>query len=289
MGRRVIITGAAGFIGRVLCEHLASRGWDVWAGVRRDPDPMVRGVVKYVRLRLGGALPEKELREAEACVHLAWDQRARTLARGRATNVEGTRALVQAFAPAPGRPFLFVSSCSAHKGAQGIYGRTKLEAEALVLEAGGCVARPGLVIGHGGLFGRLALAAASWPMVPLVDGGGQLFQVIAVDDLAEGLLRVLEDAPRDVMILAGEERVALRALLEEAAAARGAKPRFVAVPSRLVAPVLRAAEALHLPLPVTSDNLRGLMDVPWQDPAASLEALGMGLKDAMEAVREMWA
>lgn len=285
----VLVTGAAGFIGRAVCAHFADKGWRIVAGVRRDPDPVIRQADRYARVALPDDLDEDAAAQADACVHLGWDLRARSLAQSRRVNVEGTRRLLEAFSPAAGRPFLFVSSCSAFEGAASVYGRTKLEAEAVAREAGGCVARPGLVIGHGGLYGRMARFVLRRGLAPVVDGGEQRLQAISVPDLVEGLLRTLEDNPREPMVLASDEPTTLRELLAETARAAGRpEPKFPSMPSGAALRLLALAEAVGLRLPATKDNLAGLLAEPWQDPEASLEALGLGVDPPLEAVRDLF-
>ncbi len=172
MGRRCLVTGASGFLGRALSRELARRGRVVRAAMRRPAEgPWTeRAGVDLA----AGTLPDGLLAGVDVVFHLAG--KVHDLAElapdedaYRAANVAGTRALLCAAAAAGVRRFVFMSSLAA-VGDTGDaladesvatppttpYGRTKLEAERLVLAVGErhgmhvCNLRPALVYGAGG-------------------------------------------------------------------------------------------------------------------------------------------
>ena len=76
--KRVVITGADGFVGRHLCREFAADGWQVFAFVRAESchRECLEGlanvqlvVCDYSRM---GSLQGSELQEPDAFVHLAW-------------------------------------------------------------------------------------------------------------------------------------------------------------------------------------------------------------------------
>ncbi len=103
--RRIVVTGATGFIGKPLCEHLRARGDEVIA--------LSRGT--GADLELQGPWMDK-LDGADGVVHLAgepldahrWDARVKQLIRD--SRVEGTRNLVLAIERARSRPRVLVSA-----------------------------------------------------------------------------------------------------------------------------------------------------------------------------------
>jgi hypothetical protein len=111
----VAITGATGFIGRALAEHLNALGYDCTALTRSPERARFAAPVRVSRM---GALPAG----TEAVIHFAgesvaalwtpWKRRAIL-----ASRVESTRALVTSMHAAPVRPRVFIVA-----SAVGIYG-----------------------------------------------------------------------------------------------------------------------------------------------------------------------
>ena len=119
--RRVLVTGASGFVGQPLCQALASRGSLVRSATRRIP--ATEGL-EHPRLAeqvpIGNITSTTDwtaaLRDVTTVVHLAarvhvmHDRAADPLADFRAVNVEGTRALAEQAVRHGVRRLVFVSS-----------------------------------------------------------------------------------------------------------------------------------------------------------------------------------
>jgi nucleoside-diphosphate-sugar epimerase len=148
---RVLVTGAAGFIGRALVSDLLAFGHDVTAVVR-NPATTRRwnGPVRVVAADIDGATDwQSALDGIEWIAHLAgiahqpFMEEAATAARYRAVNLDGTAALARAAASTGVRRLLFLSSVKVNGERTGqdpfterdvpapedIYGRTKWQAE----------------------------------------------------------------------------------------------------------------------------------------------------------------
>jgi nucleoside-diphosphate-sugar epimerase len=65
------------------------------------------------------------------------------------------------------------------------YGKTKLAIEKMLDPRKDLILKPGLVLGHGGLFGSILRMIRSLPILPLVDGGSQPLQAVDIEDLAK--------------------------------------------------------------------------------------------------------
>src|SRR3954469_4879267 len=179
MARRVLVTGATGFIGRYLVPYLRGSGWEVVALERRElaPDTPWRDALQGV----------------EAVVHLAAIAHERALACERSrdyeplwrVNVLGAARLAREAAAAGVRQLVFMSSIgvcgdetdgapfteASVPAPRSLYARSKLEAELALAEVAAASAmrvvalRPTLVYGpeNGGNFLRLLRAvAAGW-------------------------------------------------------------------------------------------------------------------------------
>ncbi len=212
VGRRVLVTGTSGLLGRAVAQLLFDRGhsvvtlqrravdapWDSLQGSVADPDVAARAV-----------------HGVDAIVHLAakvsftgaWDEFV-------ATNIVGTRQLIAAARHAGVRDFVFVSSPSvAHLGAsivgsgagaaspdfaRGHYARSKAAAEELALAEDSpalrvTAIRPHIVWGPGDtqLVERVVERARAGRL-PLLDGGRALIDTTYVDNAAEAIVRGLE-------------------------------------------------------------------------------------------------
>jgi len=127
---KVGITGARGRIGDKLIERLKEEN-EIFTFGRYDSDfPWALGVIPA---------PD-QLKELDVMIHLAWSLKDR--ARDFHLNVGGTLLLAQA-ARRSKIPFLFISSLAATSHSE--YGKSKAEAENLVLKESGNVIRFGLV------------------------------------------------------------------------------------------------------------------------------------------------
>lgn len=120
MNKQVLVTGAAGFVGRRLCPLLEGRGWTVLAGVRSAAAAAGSGLSRGRVVEIGN-LEEQEdwlrlLGGCRAVVHLAGrvhvmrDSAADPLARYLATNTEATRRLAEGAAEAGVSRFIMVST-----------------------------------------------------------------------------------------------------------------------------------------------------------------------------------
>lgn len=116
---KVLVTGASGFIGRLLCTRLVSAGWRVRGTLLRGESAasLADGVEPVVVEPLGPATSwEQPLQGIDAIIHLAArvhvmaDQASDPLTEYRLVNTEGTARLAGEAAKAGVKRLLFVSS-----------------------------------------------------------------------------------------------------------------------------------------------------------------------------------
>lgn len=288
MSEPVVVSGATGFLGTAVCRELAAHGFAVRA-LARDP---VAARDAHPELEwFSGALPDGvdpgAFAGAGALVHCAWETRLRRPGPSRTVNVDGSRRIF-GLARARGARIVFVSSLSAHEEAESLYGRTKLEVEGLIDPTRDAVVRPGTIIGEGGVFWRQAASIAALPVVPLFYGGEQRYQTVALDDVCEGIRRVLEQGLCGRFGLAELDPVRLRDVYAELANAVGKRPRFLRLPGGPVLLGLRLAETLGFRLPISSDNLLGLKRLRPFELAEDARRLGMRprtMRESMARIR----
>jgi dihydroflavonol-4-reductase len=217
---RALVTGASGFIGRRLVMELARRGHETACLVRPTSRtaPLRDLPVEFALGNLGD--PDSLARAVEGrdyVFHLAGVIQAVDGPAFETANVGGTRNLVDAcLRAAPGvKRFVYVSSIAAAGPSPpgralkeedeprpvSAYGRSKLAAERIVLEAGArmpvTIVRPPNVFGPGSKELDQAIGLLRIRLVPAFGDGGPRTSLIDVDDLVEALLLAAED-PRSV-------------------------------------------------------------------------------------------
>ena len=280
----IAVTGATGTIGRALSAFLGSRGYQVRALVRR-PDDGLRDLpnVSVWKCDLPDQIDAGALDGCAAVVHCAYVTRFRSVAQARRVNEEGMLRLLELSRAAGVPRFIFLSTTSAHAAARSYYGQSKFRLESALDPSRDLVVRPGLVISEsGGLFGRMVRsgpgrAGASW-VVPLFGGGTQPMQTIHIDDLTEGLRLALEQRSCGALTLASPERITVREFFEAVAAHRHRRARFIDVPPAPALAGLRVAEAFRIPLPISSENLLGLLSLTYMDPESDLHRIGLTVR-----------
>jgi nucleoside-diphosphate-sugar epimerase len=229
--QRIAVTGASGFIGRHLVEHLGARGTEVIA-VRRPFE--------------GGTLRDA-LRRADAVVHLAGVVSAVRERDYFSANVDGTRAIADA-ARASGVPMIHISSLAAAGPASpraprseddaaapiNAYGRSKLAGERVVAASDGLrwtILRPGVVYGPRDRALLPVFRLAEHGILPLVGRTDAAYTFIHVADLVRVITAAVDrPAQRDILFAGHPDPVTTRDLLEGVRATSSVRGRIVRIP-----------------------------------------------------------
>ena len=260
---KVAITGGRGYLGSILAKKFQTAGWETTLLVREMRE---KGEVAF---QLGNRITPEVLREHQAFVHCAYDFKPSSWAEIYQANILGSRFCFEAAIQAGVGRQVFVSSMSAYEGCCSMYGEAKLAVEQEFLPRGVFCVRPGLLWSDepGGMFGKLARAARTLPIIPLVDRGSQKLALSQVEDLAVGVVDYCQgsaESPLAAQITAYPELLTFRKILEHLAEQAGRNPRFFSVPGWAPLAGLRCAEFLKIPLPFKSDSLVSLLH---QDPS----------------------
>lgn len=265
----VLVTGAAGKLGAIICEALQADGWRVRALRHRRTPPV------YDELAEGSLEKIAELSAAskgvDAVLHLAAVTHARRAATYHDVNVRGTSNLVEAARAADVARLVFVSTRAISPDG-GAYSRSKSEAELIVTTSGlpYAIVRLPEVYGVGGAEGvdNVIERARTNRLIPLVAAGAAQVCPVHVDDVVQSLVRALEsrDALGKTYTLAGE-CMTLGAFTSACIEALRSTSSVVALPT----PGVRALGMLSrfLPLPIYPDQLSRLLA---PKPTVSLDA-----------------
>jgi dihydroflavonol-4-reductase len=266
------ITGATGFIGSAVARRLLAAGHHVRALVRDGSD--TRNLDGLDLERRHGDLRDRDslaraIDGCEAVFHLAADYRLWTPDRGAlyASNVDGTRNVVEASAAAGVRRMVYTSSV-ATLGLRadgtaadedtpllpgqliGDYKRSKAAAERVALETAAraglelVVVNPSAPVGPRDVrptpTGRIIVHAALGKMPVYVDTG---LNLVHVDDVAIGHLLAFERGEHGERYVLGGENLLLREILERVAELVGGRPPVARIPRAVALPVAWVAEA----------------------------------------------
>lgn len=240
--RLVTVFGGSGFLGRHVVRALARRGYRVRAAVRR-PDlaghlqPLgtvgqIHAVQANLRTRWS---VDRAVQGSDAVVNLVG-----ILAQSGAQTFDevqafGARAVAEAARGAGIGRLVHVSAIGADPNSASGYGRSKAIGEKAVFDTvpGAVVLRPSIVFGpEDDFFNRFAEMARFSPVLPLIGGGGTLFQPVFVGDVAEAIAAAVDGsvAGGKVYELGGPEVTSFKACLERVCHETGRKRGFVTIP-----------------------------------------------------------
>jgi uncharacterized protein YbjT (DUF2867 family) len=183
---------------------------------------------------------------------------------------------------------VFLSSLSATATELSDYGRAKRDLEVLFTAAGAVVLRLGLVVGAGGLFGRIMNSVRRLPALPLLDGGNTPVYLVNPRFLTHVVARCVPVAPSQLTERAWQihepRSYTLRDVLTAVRRASGTRCVFVPVPSLPILWALTiAARVAGDHLPVNATNVRGLRAARQQVVASDFLQLG-GTPESLDAL-----
>jgi nucleoside-diphosphate-sugar epimerase len=308
---RALVTGAAGFLGRVLVRRLGQRGIPVRALVRGEAPGMPQGV-EVVR---GDATDPAALARAvpgcDLVFHLAGAGRGADRDGYMRANAGSTRLLLEACAAAgaAGSRFVLAGSLAASGPSRQPlreeeplrpvewYGESKAEAERITLSFRDrlpvAVARPPRIVGPGDRESLLFFRIVARGLLLRFLGPERPISWIDVEDCAEGFLRLAErpEAVGQPFFLASPERTSTTGLQRAIAGALGVRPLELPIPPAALRAAASLADLLTRltgrKLPLSRKLARQVLAPGWCcDTAKARERLGFvaatPLRDSLE-------
>ncbi len=271
--RKVLVTGASGFLGSAVAKRLVEAGYDVRALLRPSSPRLNLAALKVEIVEGDLRVPESIERATQGVrfvFHVAADYRlwARNPDDIVRTNVEGTRAVMAAAQRAGVERIVYTSSVAtlkarpdgapsdetfplAAEAAVGAYKYSKVVAERLVESMVAAdnlpavIVNPSTPIGPGDVrptpTGRIIIEAASGRMPAFVDTG---LNLVHVDDAAAGHLAALHKGRIGERYILGSQDVLLGDMLADIARRVGRTPPKVRLPRALIFPIAYGAEAV---------------------------------------------
>ena len=260
MSNRLLITGAAGFVGHAVCQQAVCHGFSVNGALRRRGE-VSKSVKPCVVGEINGSTDwDCVLRDVSSVIHLAarvhvmHDTAADPLTAFRAVNVDGTLNLARQSAAAGVKRFVFVSSVKVNgestqpgqafaeadtANPQDAYGQSKHEAEhglrQLSADTGMevVIIRPPLVYGPGVKANFAALMRAvqrGWPL-PLGAVHNQR-SLVALDNLVDFIITCTTHprAANQTFLVSDGQDLSTTELVRGMAQAAGVPARLLPVP-----------------------------------------------------------
>jgi uncharacterized protein YbjT (DUF2867 family) len=271
---RIFLTGGSGFVGSHVLPALLAAGHDVVA-LARTPKAAAtiaeRNATYAARLttRIGDVTKPASLPAAlvgcDAIVHLVaiprdWNNGADLLR----INTAGTEAMIAAASAAGITRFVHLGALGVQDREELHYAKSKARAERAVRESSldWTIIKPSLIWGErDGFFNIVAaLVKIPAPAVPVPGNGKSRFQPVWVGDVARAIVQALGDpkSARRSFELGGPRYWTYTEITQEVARALGKRRIVVPMPVPLIRLVAGVSEAVRLPFPVATDQLRQL-------------------------------
>jgi NADH dehydrogenase len=261
----ITIFGGSGFLGRHVVRALTKRQYRIRVAVRR---PELAGHLQPLGFVGQIAAVQANLRHppsvaaavegAGAVINLVGILFERSRQRFHAVHAEGAEAVARAAAE-HGARMIHVSAIGADENSSAVYARSKAAGERAVLAAtpGAAIFRPSIIFGpNDSFFNRFAAMAQVLPALPLIGGGHTRFQPVFAGDVAEAIVKAVEDGtkPGTIYELGGPEVLTFKELMEFVLAT--IERRRLLVPLSFAVAKLQASLFALLPTPpLTPDQV----------------------------------
>lgn len=276
MNEKIAVTGANGFIGKMLLSSLSAKGKDIVGLVRDVPDstgdfPVIPYDLSMDRF--------PDIPGLGTIVHCAW-----AFGKGNFTLNMRACQVINEYASRNAIRVVFLSSLSATESSRSEYGRAKELAGRMFLDSGQLVISPGLVTGDGALFSRISSMLTALPIIPLPAGGIQPVQLLTGQDLVSAINKGIEEGITGSYNLASPEALALRELFSEMLHQRNIRRPFVSLPAGLFRFLLLSGKMLGLTGGISAENLDGLLGNRVCQTDEDLAIFGLSPRDPRETL-----
>ena len=195
----ILVTGPTGFVGRRVVHALRSADMPVRALVH-TPAHAAAIEGSDAELLYGDVLDppsvQAAMRDMQGVVHLVAIIREKGDRTFQSVNHRGTVNIVEAAKEAGVSRLMHLSALGAQDDERFPYLRSKWQGEQAVIQSGipYTILRPSIQFGEGDeFFNALAAVVKALPLVPVAGSGKTRFQPIAVEDVAECVVRALQD------------------------------------------------------------------------------------------------
>ena len=198
--KTILVTGANGFLGKVVIRNLLNKGYRVIAMVRPNAlaafHPHDNLTILWADI-LNYETYVNKVADVEVIVHLAankYDPKLSFL-----VNIEGARNIIRLINEkrVKHNRIINISSQSTKHKWKGVYGKSKLEADKLIQssKATWTTIMPNLIYGYekGSLFYTIVNYVKKLPFIPLIGDGKWELYPVTTEDVAETIVATIEN------------------------------------------------------------------------------------------------
>jgi NADH dehydrogenase len=281
--KKVLITGATGFVGGYVVDELLKAGHEVTALVR-NPKKAAALERSGIALAQGDVLDPASIESAasgrDVLVHLVGIIREKPGAGFEQMHHQATVNAVRAAAACGMERFVHMSALGTRPHARSRYHQTKWKGEEAVRAAGipFVIFRPSVIFGPGDEFISMLADFFKNPLfVPVIGAGKAKLQPVYAGDVARCFAAAVDnpDAANRIFELAGPARYTMPQLLDVIGEHLGRRRAKLHMPEALAKPMARAMEKLLPDPPLTTDQLTMIREDNTGDPAPAAEVFQM--------------
>ncbi|HEX9757604.1 MAG TPA: NAD-dependent epimerase/dehydratase family protein [Nitrospiria bacterium] len=285
--KTILITGAAGFLGRALCQFFLARGFSVRALVRSPENhPISQPGIQVFKGSLPDEIDPKAFEGTQTVVHCAYTTKLTDRKLAYRVNHVGTMKVYELSKKAGVDQFVFISSTGAHEKAESYYGKSKFALEQQMDFSRDLVIRPGLILGPGelGSFNRMKNTIRQSGVVPIFGGGHQILQVIEINDLCKAIENALEKRLTGLLVVADPDGIEMKEFFKKLAQRLKTRCSLIPFPMGATLFLLQIFEKLGIRLPLSSENLLGLKTMKHMPSQHDLAKIGIEVKNVEQAI-----
>jgi nucleoside-diphosphate-sugar epimerase len=257
MNKKLIITGAGGFIGSELTKYFLRKGYEILAFVHNIPVKRIEGV-SYRNYDLNGHINDYDFSNASCLIHCAFMKNSKNESNARVINIQGTKELLAMCRKHLIKKFIFLSSISAHEKAKSDYGKSKYEIENILSEEKDLIIKAGLVIGNGGIYFAIERFMKNHIFVPVINSKESRIYFIQIEKLMMFIEFCIERNITGKYILAEKEPINQVDFYKQISEKIDKKRLFLKIPFFLLYTLVSIIELLQIPIGITRENLLGL-------------------------------
>jgi len=291
----VVVSGAAGLVGKRTCTVLTQQGYQVRALVRSATRAATRLGHLKLEIRSGDIRDPDAMRSAlngaGALVHLAAIAIEKKGESYEDTNTAATRVVLDAARAESVERIIHMSQNGADSSSPYPFLRSKGIAQDYVTESSlkWTVLKPSVIFGPEDEFVNVLarLVRLSPILYPLPGGGTARFQPVAVGDVALAIAKCLDDDStiNRTLSIGGPMPLTLREMTERILVAMGTSRVLVGLPVGALRPLIAVAQAI-LPNPPVTTGLLDLLKVDNVIPENDLSSV-LGIQPIPFAPEEL--